>query len=328
MMDMEDADLIRDYVRTGSEAAFAELVKRYLNLVYATARRQLGDLPLAEEVAQSVFCLLARKARSLPAQRSIAGWLYRATIFIAARTARTEHRRRRREREAAEMNERDRNPGDVWAHLSPMLDEALSDLGEKDRLAVLLRFFQGKPMREVGNALGVSEAAAKMRIGRSIERLRHFFARRGTTCSAAALAGLLAEKSAAAAPATLASGIANSVFSRAAASSAAGLSITQTLLLMAQIKLRTLVVAGVAVLLLPTVGVVTWYSSTHGEKQKAAAVPAVEAAGVIQPAGSNDPVGVARNSTADSDNAELAAAARELGGGPGGRRAPPPPPVM
>src|SRR5262245_36156481 len=118
-MNMRDAELLLAYARDGSEAAFTELVKRHVDLVYGAAGRQTGDAHLAEEVAQSVFCLLARKAGSLTARDSLAGWLYRATGFMAARALRSEQRRLRREREAAEMNRNDLNPEETWHQLSP-----------------------------------------------------------------------------------------------------------------------------------------------------------------------------------------------------------------
>src|SRR6266566_2144495 len=100
---MQDAELLREYVTSGSDTAFTELVDRYVDFVYATARRQVGNAQLAEEVAQVVFSLLARKAVGLVDLPSLAGWLYRATCFTAARTLRTERRRRHHEQEAANM---------------------------------------------------------------------------------------------------------------------------------------------------------------------------------------------------------------------------------
>ena len=88
---MQDVELLREYLNNGSEAAFSELVKRYVDFVYSTARRQIGDAHLAQEIAQTVFCLLARKAASLTGCATLAGWLYRATCFTAAKTLRTEN---------------------------------------------------------------------------------------------------------------------------------------------------------------------------------------------------------------------------------------------
>lgn len=198
---VQDNELLRAYWREGSEPAFSELVRRYVGLVFSTARRQVRDAALAEDVAQTVFCLLARKARSLSGTPTLAGWLYRATCFCATRAARREGRRRKWEQEAMATNPPGVQTDEMWERLAPVLDEALATLGDKDRLTILLRFFQRKPIREVGAALGVSEAAAKMRVARSVERLRQFFARRGVTCSASGLALLLAERSIEAAPA-------------------------------------------------------------------------------------------------------------------------------
>ena len=205
---MQDAELLRDYVTCGSEAAFAELVDRYVDFVYSTARRQLGDAQLAEEAAQVVFSLLARKAVGLLGLPSLAGWLYRTTCFTAAKTLRTERRRRFHEQEAANMNQLDATDDGVWERLSPMLDDALKQLEEQDRLAVFLRFFQKKPMREVGEMLGVSEAAAKMRVSRAVDRLREFFSKRGVAVGASGLATVLSANAVQAAPIGLSAAIA------------------------------------------------------------------------------------------------------------------------
>src|SRR5688572_4956748 len=97
---MCDRELLHEYVERRSEQAFAELVARHINLVYATALRRVRDSHLAEDVAQSVFILLARKAGSIREGEALAGWLYRATCFIAASAVRAERRRRDREAEA------------------------------------------------------------------------------------------------------------------------------------------------------------------------------------------------------------------------------------
>src|SRR6266511_3993857 len=62
---MNDFELLRCYAEDRSEAAFAELVKRYIDFVYSAAFRQVGgDAHLADDVTQSVFVDLARKAGS------------------------------------------------------------------------------------------------------------------------------------------------------------------------------------------------------------------------------------------------------------------------
>jgi RNA polymerase sigma factor (sigma-70 family) len=199
----DDWQLLQDYAKRGSEAAFRALVERHLGFIHAAARRQVNDSQLAEEVTQAVFILLARKAGSFGREVVLPGWLFRTTRFVAARATRSERRRQQREREASEMQQLQSSKTASPA-LSPLLDEALARLGERDRNAVLLRFARDQSLREVGAQLGVSEEAAKKRVSRALERLRSFFAGRGYAVSVAALAGVLSQSLAQGAPAELA----------------------------------------------------------------------------------------------------------------------------
>src|SRR3954452_18904967 len=146
---MDDRELLQQY-EGGSESAFAELVRRHLNWVYSAAWRQVGDAHLAEEVAQSVFVLLARKAGSLRSSVVLSGWLFRTTRFVASRALRAELRRKRREQEASAMNPSTTDETDaVWQRLAPHLDQAVASLSEPDRSAVLLRFYEKKTLEDV-----------------------------------------------------------------------------------------------------------------------------------------------------------------------------------
>src|SRR6266536_3101555 len=101
----DSQNLLAEFVQTGSDAAFRELVTRYVDLVYSTALRLVeGDTHRAEDVAQTVFVDLARMARTLPNDVRLGGWLHRHTCFVAAKTMRGERRRQSRERQAVEMN--------------------------------------------------------------------------------------------------------------------------------------------------------------------------------------------------------------------------------
>ncbi len=203
---MTDNELLEAWVARRSDPAFAELVRRYADLVYSAALRQVNEPLLAEDVAQAVFLVLARKAASLRRIAVLAGWLYRTTRFVAMSAIRTEARRHRREKEAAIMNPTTHtvDPEDSsWTQVAPLLDEAMAALPEGDRNAVLLRFFQAKPMATVGEHLGVSQEAAKKRVGRAVDRLRDFFVHRGITLSAAALSAALARDAVQAAPVDL-----------------------------------------------------------------------------------------------------------------------------
>ena len=160
MTTLSDTELLRRYAADGDEAAFAELVRRYLNLVYFAALRQVGgDAHRAEDVAQSVFTLLARKASTLTGHQTLAGWLHTTTRFTASEAMRAERRRQAREQEAHTMHELsiDSASDADWERMRLVIDEALGELGESDREAVLLRFFANLPFAEMGAKLKLSE---------------------------------------------------------------------------------------------------------------------------------------------------------------------------
>ena len=199
---LSDRALLRQYVERRSEAAFARLVRRHLSLVYATCRREGGDPETAEEVAQAVFLLLARKAPALRAEAGLAGWLFQTARFAAKNALRHEARRQRRERRAAEIMAEEQAQADgFWRQVEPFLNDALASLGAADREAVLLRFFEGQSLAEVGAQLGLSENTARMRVARAVEKMRRHLGREGVTLAATALAALLAERAGEAAPA-------------------------------------------------------------------------------------------------------------------------------
>src|SRR5258705_3286557 len=97
---IDDAELLRQYAEGGSDAAFAELVRRNLDLVYIAALRLVGDEHRAKDVAQSVFIDLARKAGALRRHPALVSWLYTSTRYAALKTLRSEQRRQVREQEA------------------------------------------------------------------------------------------------------------------------------------------------------------------------------------------------------------------------------------
>jgi RNA polymerase sigma factor (sigma-70 family) len=200
----ETQQLLLEYKRGASEAAFETLVNRYINLVYSTAHRMVGgDHQLAEDVTQVVFVNLARKIPKLPDDIALGGWLHRDATYAARTLMRGERRRKLREKRAAENQFMHNDVQNDSSQMTPLLDEAIEDLAQEDRKAIMLRFFEGCDLRSVAQSLGTTEDAAQKRVGRALERLRCFLTKRGVRVSAAGLAGVLSASAVQSAPAGL-----------------------------------------------------------------------------------------------------------------------------
>jgi len=206
----EDAELLSRYAAEQSEAAFAELTRRHVDLVHSAALRLMsGDLHAAQDVTQQVFTEVARQAKRLARHPALVGWLYTTTRLMALRMNRTEQRRQAREQEANMMNQllHDDTPPVDWNRLRPVIEDAMHELDDRDRHAVLLRYFQNKTLNEVGAALNLTENAARMRVDRALDKLRGKLARHGITTTAAALAAVVAANAVQAVPAGFAATI-------------------------------------------------------------------------------------------------------------------------
>lgn len=250
---MTDVELLQEYARTGSETAFAELVKRHAGAVYGSALRQVGAPHLAEEVMQAVFILLARKASGFRPGVVLSGWLFRAARFAANDLMKAEIRRQRRETVAYNMNPTDdttaaSEPDEtLWERVSPVLDQCLSKLGDVDRNALLLRFFENKPLAEVGQALGIAEDAARKRVSRALEKLQRLLVSEGATVSVDALSPMLTLRPARVLPSGLAAATVAAAVGKGAAARASTTSLATSVgrqFLVTQV--RNWVAAGVA----------------------------------------------------------------------------------
>jgi RNA polymerase sigma factor (sigma-70 family) len=250
MHERDDHALLRDYADNGSEAAFAALVARHVNKVYSVALRHTGKPHQAEEITQAVFVILARKAGRLGGRVILEGWLYQAARLTAVTYIRGEIRRARREQEAHMHTALNQTEAEVWTQIAPLLDNALAGLNETDRQAVVLRFFYGQSMKEVGATMGGSEGAARLRVHRALEKLRRFFSRRGITSTPAILAGAISAHSVQVAPAALAQSVTVVALAKgAAAGSSTPTLIEGALKLMAWTKIKSAVIAGAVLLL-------------------------------------------------------------------------------
>ena len=217
----EDRQLLAEYVTNRADSAFGELVTRHIDLVFSAALRMTqNDRPLAQDVTQTVFADLVRKAAQLPANVVLPGWLYRHTCFTASKAIRTERRRQAREQIAIEMNALENQPEAGWDKIAPELEDAMKCLGEADRDALVLRFFQRRDFRAVGATLGISEDAAQKRVTRALEKLRDLLGARGVGLTAVTLGTVLIAESVTAAPLGLAATVTTMALAGAATAGA------------------------------------------------------------------------------------------------------------
>ena len=251
MPDADDIALLREFAGQNSETAFAELVRRHINLVYSVARRFTGNDSDAQDVTQVVFIILARKAAGLSARTVLGGWLYETTRFTAMRWLRARARRRTHEQEASMQSILD-EPGDdaLWRQLAPHLETAMSRLNATDRTLLALRFYENKTGPEAAALLRIREETARKRTNRALEKLRLFFAKRGVDSTTAAIAGAISGNSIQVAPAGLAKTVSTVALAKGAAASTSTLTLLKgALKIMAWTNAKNAIVAGVVVLL-------------------------------------------------------------------------------
>ena len=249
MQPTEDSALLRRYAENHSDEAFAGLVTRHINLVYSVALRQVGNPHAAEEVTQAVFIILAKKAVQLQHYQALSSWLFQATRLTASNFIRSETRRHRREEEAYMQSVLDEAGTEVWSRIAPLLDAAVAALREKDRQAIVLRFYEGRNLREVGLVLGTSEDAAEKRVNRTLEKLRKFFTKRGVSSTTAIIADAMTANSVHAAPVMLAKSVTTAAVVKGSIAAASTLTLVKgTLNLMAWAKAKTTIIGAILLL--------------------------------------------------------------------------------
>ena len=249
----DDQELLRRYRADRSEAAFAELVARYTNLVYSVAlRRTGGNAELSKDVAQQVFTDLARKACSFRPGIVLPGWLHQATRYAAGNLIRAESRRRVYEQKAFPMNAPESDSPADWQQIRPLLENVLDRLGRADRDALLLRFFENRSLVEVGQALGGSEDAARKRVSRALDKLRSELVRRGVTASATALSAAISVNAVQVAPIGLAANLAAASLSGAGTETGATLTFLKVFT-MTKLQAGTLGAIAIAAAVIPVV---------------------------------------------------------------------------
>jgi RNA polymerase sigma factor (sigma-70 family) len=249
MQHLSDNELLAEYLRNHSEEAFATLVARHVNKVYSVAMRHVRNPHQAEEITQAVFVILLKKAGTLHQETILSGWLYHTARLTAVTSLRSDIRRVRREQEAHMETLLNQPEDNAWQQLAPLLDDAIAKLGAKDRNAIVLRFFDGKSMREVGAGLGISEDTAAKRISRAVQKLRAFFVKRGVVLSTTALCGAISANSVLSAPAQVSSSVVAVATGGAGLSASTSALVKGTIDMLTWLKIKTaLIVAGISLL--------------------------------------------------------------------------------
>ena len=257
MHELDDNDLLRQYAEQNSEAAFAALVARHVDKVYSVALRHTRNAHAAEEITQAVFVILTRKANKLSQHAVLSGWLYETARLTAVTFIRSEIRRTHREQEAHMQTALNKNDDETWPHIAPLLDDALARLSAADRHAIVLRYFDGKSLGEVGAAMGASEDAAKKRVTRAVEKLRGFFTKRGVTLTATVLTAAISANSVQAAPLGLAAAVTAAAAKGTVVSGSTLTLIKGALKVMAWTKAKMAAAVGLGALLATGMAIVT-----------------------------------------------------------------------
>lgn len=190
-MHASDGELLNRFGTEADDEAFAELVRRHLPAVHATARRIVMDPVAAEDVAQVVFTRLAQRWRRVPRECVLGAWLHADTRLVALQHLRSERRRQLREQTALlDAQTAAPEPPD-WAAIRPLLDESLERLASVDRDVIVMRYLEASSLGEVARRLGLTDDAARMRIHRALERLRVGLEKRSVATTTAALSSVL-----------------------------------------------------------------------------------------------------------------------------------------
>ena len=253
----DDMTLVREFATRQSEPAFSALVERYVALVHSTALRRTGDAHLAEETTQAVFIILARKAATLGRDTILPAWLYRTTRYVASNALTIQRRRHEREQEAyMQSTLQSDDTAETWRQLSPLLDNAMDSLPERDRAPLVLRYFENRSWREVATLMQVTEDAAQKRATRALEKLRKLFAKRGVSLTVPIIAGAVSANSVKAAPAGMAKAISAVTTAKGTAALTSTTLVKGALKLMAWTKIQTAAVVGGVILLSGSAAVV------------------------------------------------------------------------
>jgi RNA polymerase sigma factor (sigma-70 family) len=190
---LTDGQLLEDYISRGEEATLAALVRRHGPMVWGVCRRVLRNHHDAEDAFQATFLVFVRKVASIAAPELLANWLYGVAHQTALKARATTAKRRARERQVTEMPEPAATEQDPWNDLQPRLDQELSRLPDKYRVAIVLCDLEGKTRGEAARQLGVPEGTLAARLARGRVLLAQRLGRHGLAVTGGVLAAMLSQ---------------------------------------------------------------------------------------------------------------------------------------
>jgi RNA polymerase sigma factor (sigma-70 family) len=240
---LSDGELLQAFVTRRDDAAFAALVRRHGPMVWGVCRRVVPGHQDAEDAFQATFLVLVRKAASVVPREMVANWLYGVAHQTARNARASAARRSARERQVTQMPEPATPEREVWRDLQGVLDQELSRLPDKYRVAIVLCDLEGKTRKDVAGQLGVPEGTLSGRLTRGRAILARRLARHGLGVSGAALAAVLSQNAAAAAvPAGALSSTINAASLLAAGHAAAAGALSAQVVALADGVVRTMLV--------------------------------------------------------------------------------------
>lgn len=271
-MILDDRELLERWVSQRDAEAFKSLAKRYADMVFATSRRILRNDTDAEDVVQECFATLIRSG-SKPASY-LGPWLHRVATNTSLKRLRAE--RRRRTREDSYTREQSPSPDSTLDDALALVDQAIAELPEKQRLAIVAYFLEDKTHETIAEAMGITRPGVAYRIQKGIESVRKSLKRSGAIISVAALSTALSEQTAVAAPHSLNAALGKLALggTDAAAYGTSASAMAKTLGGLVAMKTKSAVVIAV-ILALITAGVV-WFSLGNDSETVPTATPLLE----------------------------------------------------
>lgn len=181
----KDVELMLAVKDTGDHALFQELVERHQHAVVGTVAKMLGNPSEAEDIAQQVFLRLWKSRARYKPSAKFTTFLFTITRNLVF----NETRRKSRRKESSLDQQRDEhdlelpaNPNhrpdqeNLNAELRSAVDQAIADLPETQRLAVILRRYQNMPYEDIAATLDLTVSAVKSQLFRARTALRESLA--------------------------------------------------------------------------------------------------------------------------------------------------------